>query len=183
MRPVDTRRRLGQSLRSTSAPKPPNRACFARPARLSARSGCSRPIFDPDLAEFRAEPVRTTLGAALRRRPCAAPRARALSPLRNDLPTGPSLSHLSLPRTPQRSGPVASRSVLATEFGAYRGRRNIIDQFHPNWKPRRYSSPPSLGSRVPAAAAGQHLPPVREGPRHGDNYPNTGCTSSRRTEP
>src|ERR1039458_989446 len=102
------------ALRSTSAPKPPkNRACFARPARLSARSGRSRPIFDPVLAEFRAEPVRTILGAALRRRPCAAPRARALSPLRNYLPTGPSLSHLSFPRTPQRSGAVASRSVLA----------------------------------------------------------------------
>ena len=107
--------------------------------RLSARGGCFRPIFGSDLGEFRAELVRTTLGAALRRRPRAAPRARALSPLRNYRLTGPSLSHLSPPRTPQRSGPQASRLVLATEFGAYRGRRNIIDQFHPNWKPRRYS--------------------------------------------
>jgi hypothetical protein len=62
---------------------------------------------------------------------------------------------------PNEVAPQASRLVLATEFGAYRGRRNIIDQFHPNWKPRRYSPPPSFGSRVPGAAAGRHLPPGR----------------------
>src|ERR1039457_4753063 len=68
----------------------------------AARGGRSRPIFDPARAEFRAEPVRTTLRAALRRRPHAAPRARALSPLRNCVLAGPSLSHLSLPRTPNQ---------------------------------------------------------------------------------
>jgi|SRR5450759_406392 len=31
------------------------------------------------------------------------------------------------------------------------GSRNIINQFHPNWKPRRCSLPSSLGSRVPGA--------------------------------
>jgi hypothetical protein len=97
-----------------------NRACFARPARLPARSGCSWPIFDSDLAEFRAEPVRPTLGAALRRRPRAAPRTRALCPLRNYRLTVPSLSHLALPRTPQRNGPQARRLVHATESGACR---------------------------------------------------------------
>ena len=120
--------------------------------RLSARSGCSRPIFDPDLAEFRAEPVRTTLGTALRRRPRLAPRARALCPLRNYLPTGPSLSQSFTSSNTQRSGPQARRLALATEIGAYRGRRNIIDQFHPNWKPEKVL--PSPESRVTITSGG-----------------------------
>jgi hypothetical protein len=62
---------------------------------LSAGCDCFRPIFDPDLAQFRAEPVRTTLGAALGRRPGAAARALALGPLRYYLLTGPWLSHLA----------------------------------------------------------------------------------------
>ena len=82
---------------------------------LSARGGRLRPVFDPDLAEFRAEFVRTTLGAALRRRPGAAPLARALCLLRHYLLTGPSFSHLSLPQTPQRSRSQTSRVMLATE--------------------------------------------------------------------
>jgi hypothetical protein len=61
---------------------------------LSAGCDYFRPILDPDLAQFRAEPVRTTLGAALGRRPGAAARALALGPLRYYLLTGPSLSHL-----------------------------------------------------------------------------------------
>ena len=69
--------------------------CASRPAMLSAGRDCFRPIFDPDPAQFRAEPVRTTLGAALGRRPGAAARALALGPLRYYLLTGPWwLSHL-----------------------------------------------------------------------------------------
>jgi hypothetical protein len=69
--------------------------CAPRPAMLSAGCDYFRPILDPDLAQFRAEPVRTTLGAALCRRPGAAARALALGPLRwYYLLTGPSLSHL-----------------------------------------------------------------------------------------
>ncbi len=83
----------------------------ARPARLRARSGCLRPIFVPLPTEFRAELVRTTLGAALRRRPGAAPRACALCPLRNCLLTGRLLSHLSLPQTVNGAAP--SKSISA----------------------------------------------------------------------
>jgi len=72
---------------------------------LLARSGRFRHIFDFDLAKFRAKLVRTTLRAALRRRPHAAPRARALCPLRNHFLAGPSLSHLYPSSNAQRSGP------------------------------------------------------------------------------
>ena len=83
-----------------------------RPVRLSARNGCFRPIFDSHRAEFRAALVRTTLGAALRRRPDAAPWARALRRLRDYLLTDPSMSHLSLPRTTQWERPI-SKSIRA----------------------------------------------------------------------
>ena len=68
--------------------------CASRPAMLSAGCDYFRPILDPDLAQFRAEPVRTTLGAALARRPGAAARALALFRLRYYHLTSPSLSHL-----------------------------------------------------------------------------------------
>lgn len=141
-------------------------ACIARPARLSARSGCFRPIFDPDPADFRAELVRTTLGAALRRRPGAAPRARALCPFRDCLLTPPYLSHLFTPSNTPTERPLASRLVLATEFGGRRGRRNIMDQFHPNWKPidgplgrSRVTNTSDDSRTTPSACSGK--PPAR----------------------
>ena len=87
------------------------RACVACYARLSVYDGRLRPIFHRDLAEFRAEFVCATLRAALRRRPGAAPLARALCPLWNYFLTGPWLPHL-LPRTLQPTSPQASRLVL-----------------------------------------------------------------------
>ena len=130
-----------------------------RPVRLSARNGCFRPIFDSHRSESRAALVCTTLGAALRRRPDAAPWARALRRLRDYLLTDPSMSHLSLPRTTQWERPI-SKSIRAD----YQVGRLPGPQKHHRPIPceledvKVLPSTPSLGPSVPAGTGGRHPP-------------------------
>ena len=53
--------------------------------------------------------------------------------------TRPWLSHLALSGTPQRSGPQEVNQYLPPNVATAGAADNIIDQFHPNWKPGRYS--------------------------------------------
>src|ERR1017187_1656821 len=156
--------------RAQAPPRSPNRACSARPAS-----------YRPAVAVLDRSSVRTWLNSVLslcaphwgqRSADDQAPhRGHALCLRFGTTALPVHRCRISLPRTPQQSAPPPKNPIRAwrTEYGACRGRRNIIDQFHSNWKPRGYSPPPSFGSRVPEAAAGRHLPPVRETPRHGLN--------------
>ena len=74
--------------------------------------------------------------------------------------TGPSLLHLSSPRTFQRR-PFGKPISACHRTGNHRGRRNIFGQFHPNWKQESTPSWFQLNRRLIPPAFAKSSRPLR----------------------